>query len=217
MDWIKIKAEHDSPEYTDAQFGALVRWQLKVAKYGRTPTEKELSPIRKSNLIGAELVLNSFGIGLELIQDKIIIDREMIRNRMDIQKEKKRKQRAVAICPPGQGSGRTETEKNKNKNKNKNKSKSKNKEIIRKEIIRKEIFKKPTIEEIKKHVEEKKYHFNPETFFFFYESKGWKVGKNQMKSWTACCITWEQKYKAEHPQEDNSPEYWEKIRKAARF
>lgn len=62
---------------------------------------------------------------------------------------------------------------------------------------RKRGFVKPTIEEIKAHVIEKGYHFDPEAFFSFYESNGWKVGKNPMKSWQSACITWEKR-------EDNS-------------
>lgn len=58
-------------------------------------------------------------------------------------------------------------------------------------------FVKPTVEEIKAHVIEKGYHFDPEAFFSFYESNGWKVGKNPMKSWQSACITWEKR-------EDNS-------------
>lgn len=34
------------------------------------------------------------------------------------------------------------------------------------------------------------YDFNPEKFCDFYESKGWKVGKNQMKDWKAAVRTW---------------------------
>ena len=35
---------------------------------------------------------------------------------------------------------------------------------------------------------------NPsETFFDFYESKGWMVGKNKMKDWKACVRTWEKR------------------------
>lgn len=34
------------------------------------------------------------------------------------------------------------------------------------------------------------YDFNPEKFCDFYESKGWKVGKNPMKDWKAAVRTW---------------------------
>ena len=40
MDWIKVKAEHISGEYSDAQVGALVRFQLLVGRLKRVPTDK---------------------------------------------------------------------------------------------------------------------------------------------------------------------------------
>lgn len=52
-------------------------------------------------------------------------------------------------------------------------------------------FKKPTIEEVKKHLEDINcYSVNPEAFVAFYESKDWKVGKNKMKNWKAAITTW---------------------------
>jgi hypothetical protein len=53
------------------------------------------------------------------------------------------------------------------------------------------IFIVPGVEEIKKYCEERKNFVNAETFFDFYESKGWKIGKNQMKDWKAAVRTWE--------------------------
>lgn len=52
---------------------------------------------------------------------------------------------------------------------------------------------RPTLEEIKEYVKEKNYTFDYEAFFNFYESNGWKVGKNPMKSWQAACITWQKR------------------------
>ena len=54
-------------------------------------------------------------------------------------------------------------------------------------------FIKPTIEEINKYCEERQNHINAENFYNFYESKGWKIGKNSMKDWKACIRTWEQR------------------------
>lgn len=34
------------------------------------------------------------------------------------------------------------------------------------------------------------YKFDAEQFCAFYESKGWKVGNQSMKSWKAACVTW---------------------------
>ena len=53
------------------------------------------------------------------------------------------------------------------------------------------VFKKPTIIEIKEYCTERRNTVDSETFFDFYESKGWLIGKNKMKSWKACVRTWE--------------------------
>lgn len=53
-----------------------------------------------------------------------------------------------------------------------------------------ERFVKPTIDEIKAHIFEKGYTFDAEAFYAFYESNGWKVGKNPMKNWKMACTTW---------------------------
>jgi hypothetical protein len=51
-------------------------------------------------------------------------------------------------------------------------------------------FVKPTVEEIKAYIFEKGYTFDAEAFFAFYESNGWKVGRNPMKNWKMACTTW---------------------------
>ena len=52
-------------------------------------------------------------------------------------------------------------------------------------------FKKPTLEELKAYIAENKYTFSAEAFMDYYESNGWKVGRNPMKSWQATCRTWQ--------------------------
>ena len=56
---------------------------------------------------------------------------------------------------------------------------------------RKSRFIPPTVGEVSAYINEKGYHVNAEQFVDFYESKGWMVGKNKMKSWQACVRTWE--------------------------
>ena len=51
-------------------------------------------------------------------------------------------------------------------------------------------FVKPTIEEIKEYAKEINANINAEKFFYHYESKGWMIGKNKMKSWKAAVRTW---------------------------
>ncbi len=50
---------------------------------------------------------------------------------------------------------------------------------------------KPTIQEITDFCKERGNYVDPEQFYYFYESKGWKVGRSAMKSWQACVRTWE--------------------------
>lgn len=59
----------------------------------------------------------------------------------------------------------------------------------------KEKFSKPTIEEIEAYCQERKNGIAAESFYNFYESKGWKVGNTPMKDWKACVRTWENKNK----------------------
>ena len=52
-------------------------------------------------------------------------------------------------------------------------------------------FTKPTIDEIQDYCIERNNDVNAEQFFDYYESNGWKVGKNSMKDWKAAVRTWE--------------------------
>ena len=59
-------------------------------------------------------------------------------------------------------------------------------------------FTPPTDDEVRLYVAEKGYHFNPDQFVPFYQSKGWMVGKSPMKDWRASCRTWEIEWKKKH-------------------
>ena len=50
---------------------------------------------------------------------------------------------------------------------------------------------RPTLEQIKEYCRERKNTVDPDRFFNFYESNGWKVGKNPMRNWKAAIRTWE--------------------------
>ena len=56
-----------------------------------------------------------------------------------------------------------------------------------------ERFQKPTVEEVDQYIREKGYTFDAEAFVSYYESNGWKVGRNPMKDWRAACRTWQGK------------------------
>lgn len=66
-------------------------------------------------------------------------------------------------------------------------------------------FAPPTADEVRAYCSERGYSVNADRFVAFYESNGWRVGKNPMKDWKAAVRTWAQrdddtrKSKAEHP------------------
>ena len=64
--------------------------------------------------------------------------------------------------------------------------------IIRKEEeIHKKAFEMPTIEQIREYCKERKNSVDPELFFNYYETRGWKLKGVPMKSWKAAVGTWE--------------------------
>ena len=52
-------------------------------------------------------------------------------------------------------------------------------------------FEKPTLSEIKAYCIERGNKVDAQHFFDYYESNGWRVGKNSMKDWKAAVRTWE--------------------------
>ena len=56
-------------------------------------------------------------------------------------------------------------------------------------------FIKPTIEEIEQYCLEKNYKIDFQYFYDYYESNGWKIGKNSMKDWKATVRNWERRNK----------------------
>lgn len=59
----------------------------------------------------------------------------------------------------------------------------------------------PEISEIKEYCFLRNNNVDAETFYNFYQSKGWMVGKSKMKDWKACIHTWE---KSNNNQTNNS-------------
>ena len=53
----------------------------------------------------------------------------------------------------------------------------------------------PSIEEVSGYCRERSSVIDPQAFFDFYASKGWKVGSQPMEDWRACVRTWEHREK----------------------
>lgn len=54
-------------------------------------------------------------------------------------------------------------------------------------------FARPSLKEIEDYVTEENISFDSKKFFYYYESNGWKVGKNSMKSWHMAIKSWHAK------------------------
>ena len=67
---------------------------------------------------------------------------------------------------------------------------------IQQEKPKRKNFVKPTVEEIAAFCKEKKYTVSAQQFFNYYESNGWKIGRNAMKSWQAAVQNWNTRDKA---------------------
>lgn len=64
-------------------------------------------------------------------------------------------------------------------------------------------FKKPTLTDIENYINEKDYNMSAESFYDFYESNGWKVGKNPMKDWKAAVRNWNRNETNKKPKYNN--------------
>lgn len=78
----------------------------------------------------------------------------------------------------------TDTDKEKEKSKEKDNS-----------VISCRRFTPPSLQEVTDYVNSKGYSVDPQAFIDFYESKGWMIGKNKMKSWQSAVGTWERRSK----------------------
>lgn len=73
-----------------------------------------------------------------------------------------------------------------------NNTSTNNKEINNNKLLfTKKNFKKPTLEEVQQYCSERKNNISAEKFIDYYESNGWKVGRNSMKDWKATVRNWE--------------------------
>jgi len=57
----------------------------------------------------------------------------------------------------------------------------------------------PTVDEVRAYCDSRSNGIDPEMFIAFYEARGWKIGKDRMKSWKACVVTWEKRRQEQTP------------------
>jgi len=81
-------------------------------------------------------------------------------------------------------------------------------------------FRRPTLEEVSGYCRERGNSVSPERFLDYYESNGWRVGRNSMKDWKSAVRTWERNerdtrpaVKAEPVESGCDPEILEMVRR----
>ena len=69
---------------------------------------------------------------------------------------------------------------------------------------RSSVFVKPTLEECIAYANEKGFNWDASRFYNYYESNGWRVGRNPMKNWKAAMSNWNTK-EPKYPQQSLFP------------
>ena len=69
---------------------------------------------------------------------------------------------------------------------------------------RSSVFVKPTLEECIAYANEKGFNWDVTRFYNYYESNGWRVGRNPMKNWKAAMSNWNTK-EPKYPQQNLFP------------
>lgn len=104
----------------------------------------------------------------------------------------------------GQRGGEAKTSKSKQMLASASKSKQNvpdndNENDIKEKVLSKDSTKKkgafapPSVDEVREYCRERQNNVDAEAFVAFYESKGWKVGNQPMRSWKSAIITWEKR------------------------
>ena len=71
-------------------------------------------------------------------------------------------------------------------------------------------FIKPSLEEVRKYCLERNNNIDAEQFIDYYDSNGWKVGKNSMKDWKAAIRTWEKRDNSKQTRKELIPDWLNK-------
>ena len=113
---------------------------------------------------------------------------------------------------PNENQNETTTQPNENENENENENVNNKGSGAKSPRSR---FKAPTREEVKQYATENKLALNVDNFMDYYESNGWKVGKNPMKDWKATARRWSRESRAQPPKRDESIDELQQIEQLA--
>jgi hypothetical protein len=135
-------------------------------------------------------------LSMEIKEEKSAKAKESAKKRWDL--EKLKNQNDANALPP-------HTDSNAIKDKLSKEKEIKDKLLLEKEAKGKLKFSPPSLLEIQNEISIKNYlSVSSASFFNFYESKDWFVGKNKMKSWQMALAGWESRNKEKHNQNFNN-------------
>ena len=155
--------------------------------------------LAKYALDSDEIALNGISSAvLELCKPQIDANNRRFENG----KKGGRRNQTETKAEPKQNQTETKHEPNVNVNVNVNDNDNVNEK--EKEVKRKSAFAPPTIDDVRSYCFERGNAVDPQRFVDYYESNGWKVGRNPMKDWKAAVRTWEQRDAAPKKAEDDT-------------
>ena len=183
---IYLSFEDDTECLSDAERGRLLLAMVRYAKDGTEPSlsgnERFLWPV----------VRGQIDRDIDVYESKVSAGRagglakaENSKSQQNLAEVSKSQQNLAEVSKSQQNLAEVSTIKIKDKDKEEDKDKDQDKGVSGAR------FAPPTPEDVAAFCRERGNSVDPVKFCAFYQSKGWKVGKNPMKDWRAAVITWE--------------------------
>ena len=173
---IYLSFEDDTECLSDAERGRLLLAMVRYAKDGTEPSlsgnERFLWPV----------VRGQIDRDIDVYESKVSAGRA---GGLAKAENSKSQQNLAEVSKSQQNLAEVSTIKIKDKDKEEDKDKDQDKGVSGAR------FAPPTPEDVAAFCRERGNSVDPVKFCAFYQSKGWKVGKNPMKDWRAAVITWE--------------------------
>ena len=214
-----IKKSHTEEEPSDEQATYRAKRQLspeareRMAKGGRKyrPTKVE-SKVEEGSEEGSTKVKEGTEEGTEEGTSKVDQGKSKVESKVDTKVEEGRSKvegkvkegttKVESKVEEGSEEGSTKVDPQKSKVNGGDNRGGKAPKTIRQEDIKREgekatRFFPPSLDEVRDEVERLGYAVDPERFIAHYESNGWRVGPNKMKSWKSALVTWHKRQKEE--------------------
>ena len=203
-----IKKSHTEEEPSDEPATYRSKRQLspeareRMAKGGRKyrPTKVE-SKVEEGSEEGSTKVEEGTEEGKSKVESKVDTKVEEGRSKVE-SKVKEGTTKVESKVEEGSEEGRSKVDPPKSKVNGGDNRGGKAPKTIRQEDLEREgekatRFSPPSLDEVRDEVERLGYAVDPERFIAHYESNGWRVGPNKMKSWKSALVTWHKRQKEE--------------------